>query len=177
MSDLRPQPGANPATLAREADVALAQRLLAEARMVRLATALPGARPEERGWPYASLVLIACDADGRPILLLSDLAEHTKNIRADPRVSLLIDGAGAPGNPDDDPLAAPRVTLLGRAQPIEDAAQRTTLRTLFLARHPEAAVYADFTDFHFYRVIVERAHLVAGFGRIRWIRAKAFIGA
>lgn len=177
MSDLRPQPGANPATLARDADVALAQRLLAEARTARLATALPGARPEERGWPYASLVLIACDADGRPILLLSDLAEHTKNIRSDPRVSLLIDGADAPGNPAIDPLAAPRVTLLGRAQPIEDAAQRTTLRTLFLARHPEAAVYADFTDFRFYRVIVERAHLVAGFGRIRWIGAKAFVGA
>jgi len=130
-----------------------------------LATALPTASPTDSGtpWPYASLVLAAVDHDLSPILLLSDLAEHTKAISADGRVSLLFDGTGGL----DQPLTGPRVTLLGRAGRTTDE----RLGQRFLARHPDAAMYAGFKDFHFYRVAVERAHLVAGFGKIRWLEA------
>jgi putative heme iron utilization protein len=96
-------------------------------------------------------------------LLLSDLAQHTKNLRADPRVSLLFEGTSE----HPDPLAGPRLTLLGRAERCDDplAAAR------FAARHPASADYAGFADFHLYRVAIERGHLVAGFGRIAWIEA------
>lgn len=152
-------------------EVDLARRMLAEARDATLATAFVGARPGERGWPYASLVLLATDAKGMPLLLLSDLAEHTKNLRDDPRVSLLIDHTKG----HEDRLAAARLTLLGRASVIADEAERADARARFLARHPSAATYADFKDFRFYRVTLDRAHLVAGFGRIRWIEAGALL--
>lgn len=130
-----------------------------------LATALPG---ESAGWPYASLVLVAVDHDLSPILLLSELAEHTRAIQADDRVSLLFDGTGGL----DQPLTGPRATVLGRARRTTDE----RLKARFLARHPDAALYAEFKDFSVYRVVVERAHLVGGFGKIRWMEA-AELGA
>jgi putative heme iron utilization protein len=125
-----------------------------------LATALPAAAGF---WPYASLVLTAVDHDLSPILLLSDLAEHSKAIAGDDRVSLLFDGTEGL----DQPLTGARVTLLGRAARTADE----RLGRRFLARHPDAATYAGFKDFHFYRIAVERAHVVAGFGKIRWLGA------
>ena len=162
----------NTASSVRNEDVDLARRMLAEARDATLATAFVGARPDERGWPYASLVLLATDAMGMPLLLLSDLAEHTKNLRDDPRVSLLIDGTKG----HEDRLTGSRLTLLGRASVITNEIERTDARTRFLARHPSAANYVDFKDFRFHRVTLDRAHLVAGFGRIRWIEAGALLG-
>ncbi len=123
-----------------------------------LATLLPG---EPAGWPYSSLVLVAVDHDLSPILLLSDMAEHTKAIKADHRVALLFDGTGGL----DQPLTGPRATVLGRAERTGDE----RLKARFLARHPDAALYAGFKDFGFYRIALERAHLVGGFGKIRWI--------
>ena len=162
----------NTASSVRNEDVDLARRMLAEARDATLATAFVGARPDERGWPYASLVLLATDAMGMPLLLLSDLAEHTKNLHDDRRVSLLIDGTKG----HEDRLTGSRLTLLGRASVITNEIERTDARTRFLACHPSAANYADFKDFRFYRVTLDRAHLVAGFGRIRWIEAGALLG-
>lgn len=111
--------------------------------------------------PYASLVLVAVDHDLSPVLLLSDLAEHSKAIAADPRASLLFDGTAGL----DQPLTGARLTLLGRLQQTEDPC----LKQRYLSRHPDAATYAAFRDFRFYRMSLERAHLVAGFGRIRWL--------
>ncbi len=130
-----------------------------------LATSLAG---DGGPWPYASLVLAAVDHDLSPILLLSDLAEHTKAIAGDARVSLLFDGTHGL----DQPLTGSRVTLVGRACRTDDA----RLAGRFLAHHPDARMYAGFKDFHFYRIAVERAHLVAGFGKIRWLSA-AELGA
>jgi putative heme iron utilization protein len=113
------------------------------------------------GSPYASLVLLALDLDATPLLLLSDLAEHSRNLARDPRLSLLIDGTSGL----DDPLAGARASLAGRAEPVSDA----RLLARFTSRHPSSATYAGFGDFRLYRVAVARAHLVAGFGRIRWI--------
>jgi putative heme iron utilization protein len=111
--------------------------------------------------PYVSLVLLAIDHDLAPVLLLSALAEHSKAIAADDRVSLLIDGSAGLVQP----LTGPRLTLLGRAEKSDNP----RLRARYLARHPDAARYADFKDFAFYRVAIERGHLVGGFGMIHWL--------
>ena len=113
------------------------------------------------GAPHASLVLVACLPDATPILLLSQLAEHTKNLLADGRVSLLVDGTAGL----EDPLTGPRLTVNGRLAASPNAAARAR----FLARHPGAAAYAGFGDFAFHELRPDRAHLVAGFGRIDWI--------
>ena len=132
------------------------------------ATALPGSEGGA-AWPYASLVLVAVDHDLSPVLLLSDLAEHSKAIAAESRVSLLFDGTGGL----DQPLTGARVTLLGRVERTADP----RLSQRFLARHPDAAMYAGFKDFRFYKVVPERAHLVAGFGKIRWLEASELLPA
>jgi putative heme iron utilization protein len=123
------------------------------------------------GAPYVSLVQVAAAHDGSPLLLLSGLAEHTKNIAADSRVSLLFDGTQGL----DDPLAGARLTVQGRVGALGDTAAGRHQRQRYLARHPEATAYAGFADFSFYRVTPERLHLVAGFGRIRWLDAAAVL--
>ncbi|HZQ02018.1 MAG TPA: DUF2470 domain-containing protein [Reyranella sp.] len=124
-----------------------------------LACLLPdGAAPAR---PYASLVLVAFAHDLSPLLLLSDLAEHSKAIASDPRVSLLFDGTQGL----DQPLTGSRVSIVGYARTLDDE----RLKHRYLARHPDASMYAAFRDFRFYRVTIERAHLVAGFGKIRWL--------
>jgi putative heme iron utilization protein len=139
----------------------LARSLVRASDRAVLATRL--ARDGLAGWPYGSLVLVACDHDLSPLLLISDLADHTRNIAQDPRVGLLFDGtAGA-----IDPLTAPRLSLLGRIG--RDGTPGARAR--FLARHPSAQTYAGFGDFHLHRVTIEAAHLVAGFGRIHWLAA------
>jgi heme iron utilization protein len=129
-----------------------AKKLLREGRSGALATLMPGS-----GDPYCSLVNIATAADGAPLLLISKLAVHTRNILADPRVSLMIDERKA-----GDPLEGARVMLLGTAAATDDP----QVRARYLARQPEAEMFAGFADFSFYRIALKGAHLVAGFGRI-----------
>lgn len=129
-----------------------ARKLLREARSGALATLTTGS-----GDPYCSLVNVATAADGAPLLLLSRLAVHTRNILADNRVSLMLDE-----RKEGDPLQGARVMLAGRAQATEEPDSRRR----YLARQPEARMFADFPDFAFYRVALSGAHLVAGFGRI-----------
>jgi putative heme iron utilization protein len=129
-----------------------AKTLLREGRSGALATLMPGS-----GDPYCSLVNVATTAAGAPLLLISRLALHTKNILADPRVSLMLDER-KPG----DPLEGARVMLMGTAAATEDG----DARRRYLARHPDAEMYAGFKDFAFYEVTLKGAHLVAGFGRI-----------
>lgn len=120
------------------------------------------------GWPHGSLVLVACDHDAAPLLLISDLADHTKNIKADDRISLLYDGTAGL----DDPLTGSRATVMGRAAPVTDF----RMKARFLARHPGAELYAGFADFNLYRVTIARAHVIAGFGRIHWVDGDAVSG-
>jgi hypothetical protein len=110
------------------------------------------------GYPYASLITLATDPSGAPTFLISTLARHTANLAADPRASVMIDETGALA----DPLQGARITLHGRAAPVSDEA----VKRRFLARHPEAAFYAGFPDFAFWRLDVEGAHYIGGFGRI-----------
>lgn len=158
MNEQRPETASDPGAEQARA----ARRLMRACR-----TATLGTLQKDGGAPYASLVLVAADHDGTPVLLLSTLAEHTKNLLADPRVSLLFDGTTVLA----EPLTGARVTVQGRA--VRDDGPRGRAR--FLARHPSAAMYAGFGDFAFYRVGVERGHIVAGFGRIDWIEREALL--
>ncbi|WP_218822918.1 HugZ family protein [Tistlia consotensis] len=139
--------------------------MLRRADRCRLSTAL--AR-DGSGAPYGSLALLAVDLDATPLLLLSDLADHTKNLEADPRICLLVEETEGFA----DPLEGARAGLLGRAERFDEP--RCLAR--YVRRHPSAELYAGFRDFHLYRVVLERAHLVAGFGRIHWIGADALLG-
>lgn len=140
-----------------------ARRLMRAAGRASLATA-------QQGWPYAALTPVALAQDGSPLLLLSNLAEHTKNLRRDPRASLLFDGTAG----REDPLTGPRVSLLGEVAEAADP----PLLARFLRRHPSAERYAGFSDFRLYRMKMSRAHLVAGFGRDRLDRgASAAVAA
>lgn len=133
----------------------LAKTLLRSARSAALATLT------REGHPFASLASLATDVDGTPLILVSSLSGHTANLEADPRASLLI----APGG-KGDPLAHPRITLLVRAQKVErESEDGRRIRRRFLARQPKAALYADFPDFSFFALGIERASLNAGFGR------------
>jgi putative heme iron utilization protein len=142
--------------------------LIQEARAVLQAAdrAVLSTLSVESGHPYGSLVMLALDHDTTPLLLMSDLSQHARNLAADDRASLLIDGTAGRA----DPLTGPRVTLLGRIRREEDPARRARYR----ARYPEA-FYADFADFHLYRLDLERVHFIAGFGRVRWIDAGSFL--
>lgn len=144
---MQPTSDFNPARLARS--------LLRRSRQGALATLMPGS-----GDPYCSLVNLASDADGSPILLISRLAVHTRNLLADNRVSLMLDER-APG----DPLEGARIMLSGRAEQA-GAAHKDRLRSRYLNAHPSAADYAGFADFSFFSIRPSGAHLVAGFGRI-----------
>jgi putative heme iron utilization protein len=137
--------------------VAAAQSLMYESRIAALATLESAANH-----PYASLVAIAPDVDGAPVFLISNLALHTRNLEADSRASVLLTE-----RTKGDPLNSGRVSLMGRAMPVDDP----KIRRGFLGRHPEAAGYADFADFRFWRLRPERAHYVGGFGRIVTLQA------
>ena len=141
----------------------LVQGLIRATDRASLSTMLAPSGDSADAWPFGSLVMMACDHDATPILLMSDLSEHARNLARDPRASLLIDGTAGLA----DALTGPRITLLGRAPPDPDP----VLRRRYLSRHPRAAFYAGFTDFKIYRFALERGHLVAGFGKVRWLDA------
>jgi putative heme iron utilization protein len=133
----------------------LARSLLRRSRQGALATLMTGS-----GDPYCSLVNVASFADGSPILLISRLAIHTKNILDDSRVSLMLDERAA-----GDPLEGARIMLAGKAEEAsgDDVA---VLRRRYLNVHPSAEAFVDFKDFSFFRIRPAGLHLVAGFGRI-----------
>ena len=132
----------------------LAKSLLRRSRQGALATLMAGS-----GDPYCSLVNLASHPDGSPILLISGLAVHTKNILADSRVSLMLDERAA-----GDPLEGARIMLSGRAEQAD--AEKELLQRRYLNAHPSAEDFVSFKDFSFFRIRPTGTHLVAGFGRI-----------
>ena len=147
---LEPQPGGDPDFR----PLAEAKRLLRSIRAGALGT-LNGS-----GDPFASLVTVATDHDGSPLILVSQLSAHTRHLDKDPRASLLLAETGA-----GDPLAHPRLTITGLAHKITQPEARKAVRTRFLARHPKAELYADFGDFSFWRIAMDQVHLNGGFAR------------
>src|SRR5277367_3787462 len=158
-----PLPGAMPDRLPENArgpadfdPRTVAKELLRAARSGTLATL-----DRNTGHPFASLVNVATDSDGGPLILTSRLSTHTANLEADGRASLLLAATGK-----GDPLAHPRLTLLGSfVQVARNDTREPQLRRRFLARHPKSELYAGFGDFSFWRLGVVSAHLNGGFAR------------
>jgi putative heme iron utilization protein len=142
--------------------------LAAHARSATLATL---AR-DPAGYPYASLVAFAVDHEGRPLLLLSKLAEHTENLAARPEASVLV--TESPNG--SDALSQGRVTILGRCEPVPKE-ETAGVRATFLAAQPGAAQYVDFADFAFYRLEPTALRYVGGFGRMSWVSAEDYRAA
>jgi putative heme iron utilization protein len=120
------------------------------------------------GWPFASLVSYGLSRRGEPLFLLSELSQHTRNLRADARASLFIQGAAS-----RNPQAAPRISLLGTVAP-NPAAEAPEAAALYVAGHPEGKSIAELGGFSFWHMKVEGVHVVAGFARAGWLSAAEF---
>lgn len=142
----------------------LAKSLLRRSRQGALATLMVGS-----GDPYCSLVNMASHPDGSPILLISRLAVHTRNLLADGRVSLMLDERA-----EGDPLEGARIMLSGRAEPARGE-ELDLVRRRYLRAHPSAEDFVSFADFSFVRIRPTVTHLVAGFGRIVDLRPEQFL--
>jgi len=142
----------------------VARSLLRRSRQGALATLMAGS-----GDPYCSLVNVASHVDSAPILLISRLALHTKNILGDSRVSLMLDERA-----EGDPLEGSRIMLAGRAEEA-GAGDLEIWRRRYLNAHPTAEVFVNFKDFSFFRIRPAGAHLVAGFGRIVDLKPEQFL--
>jgi heme iron utilization protein len=118
------------------------------------------------GYPFGSIAPFVLDHDGNPLILISTIAEHTKNIQKNPHVSLIAFDPAA-----TDMQAGARLTLLGEAT-IADK-QDGTLRARYLAYFPQAAQYFDMHDFLFHRIAIRQARYIGGFGNIHWITGEA----
>ncbi|MCA1427272.1 MULTISPECIES: DUF2470 domain-containing protein [unclassified Bradyrhizobium] len=152
---MQPTPNFDPAKLAKS--------LLRRSRQGALATLMVG-----NGDPYCSLVNLASHPDGSPILLISRLAVHTKNVLADSRVSLMLDERAA-----GDPLEGARIMLSGRAE--EADSNTDLLQRRYLSAHPSSEGFVSFKDFSFFRIRPTGTHLVAGFGRIVDLKPEQFL--
>lgn len=122
------------------------------------------------GFPFGSLMPFALDPSGCPIFLISNMAMHTQNLRADPRASLFL----GPADAGSDSLGAARATLVGHAEPVGDPAQ---VRDLYLAAHPNSAYWVDFADFGFFRLTPIDLYYVGGFGTMGWVDAASYTDA
>lgn len=132
------------------------RRLIRAARAASLGTS-------DRGQPFVSLVTPAPAPDLSLLLLLSDLSPHTRHLKAEPRCAVLITGDA----PEPNPQTMPRVTLTGQASLTDDAA----LKQRYLALHPYARLYADFGDFHLWRIVITDASYVGGFAQAARLKA------
>ncbi|MBC8338833.1 MAG: DUF2470 domain-containing protein [Alphaproteobacteria bacterium] len=151
--------GPNPIKHDRALHARTSQLLMRRARAATLSTALKSGD----GWPYGSLVTVAFDHDLSPLMLFSTLSDHTRNLAEDSRASLLFEETSRLKNPQ----TGPRVSVLGRIRKTTDDGHARR----FLASHPEAALYAGFGDFAFFRMAVTRVHFVGGFAKAVWFKA------
>jgi putative heme iron utilization protein len=120
-----------------------------------------------QGWPFASVAPYALTDRGEPLLLLSDLAEHTRNLRSDPRASLIVVDSNSSG----DPLSGSRVTLLGRVTAVSHEDQASA-RERYVSRYTQANRYLTMSDFKFYVLNVTEARYVSGFGDMGWLEGE-----
>ena len=124
------------------------------------------------GFPFGSLMPYALDSEGRPIFLISNMAMHTQNLKADSRASLFIGQT----TPNEDPLGAARATLVGRAEPVSES-ETVSAREQYLARHQNSRYWVDFADFSFFRLQPIDVYYVGGFGVMGWVAAEDYTRA
>ena len=121
------------------------------------------------GYPFGSLMPYALDPQGRPLLLISNMAMHTQNLRADPRASLFV----AQTLTDGDPLGAARATLIGQAEPVTEG-EVASVRECYLTAHENSRHWVDFADFGFFRLEPVDIYYVGGFGVMGWVAARDY---
>ncbi len=127
---------------------------------------------KQPGFPFGSVMPYGLDNPGRPIFLISTMAMHTQNLKADARASLLVAQEDAGG----DPLGASRVTLVGNVAPIAEP-EVSAAREIYLARHANSRYWVDFEDFSFYGMDVVDVYYVGGFGVMGWVSASDYVGS
>ena len=120
------------------------------------------------GYPFGSIAPFVLNYDSEPTMLISDIAQHTRNIKQNYRVSLTVFDQGA-----DDPQASSRLTWIGDAELIDPS--DTEIRRRYLRYFPSAASYFETHDFSFYRIRLRRARFIGGFGQIYWIAPDAML--
>jgi putative heme iron utilization protein len=147
------------------------RELATRVRFGALATVQRSRGPGE-AWPFATLVSVAVDDRGRPLFLLSRLAEHTKNLEQCARSSLLLVEPIASA----ESLASERMTIVGECAPVP-AGEQSAARAAFLAAHPDATQTIDFADFDLWRMEVANVRWVAGFGRMGWIDGDEYLAS
>jgi len=162
-----PGPGGGPAPQPEPSYAERARTLVHVARSGMLSTL----SRRHSGHPFGSVMPYAPDDKGAPLLLISSMAMHTQNLQADPRASLLV----TEFRPKADPLAAGRVTVMGRATRVADEG-RPAARATYLDRHPGAVEWVDFEDFAFWRLEVSDVYFVGGFGAMGWVAAADYAG-
>ena len=127
---------------------------------------------KQPGFPFGSLMPYALDDAGRPLFLISTMAMHTQNLKADPRASLFVAHAA----PDGDVLGAARITLVGNVLQLSDG-EKAAARELYLTAHPNSQYWVDFTDFAFFRLEPVDVYFVGGFGVMGWVTAADYAAA
>ncbi len=121
------------------------------------------------GFPFGSLMPFALDAEGRPLFLISNMAMHTQNLKADPRASLFVSQAAV----DGDPLGSARATLVGGTEPVPGE-ELPDARERYLAGHENSRYWVDFKDFSFFRLQPVEVYYVGGFGVMGWVSAEDY---
>ena len=124
------------------------------------------------GFPFGSVMPYGLDEQGRPIFLISTMAMHTQNLKADPRASLLV----TQNDTDSDPLGSSRVTLVGNALPVPES-EIADARKIYLTSHANSKYWVDFEDFSFYRLGVVDVYYVGGFGVMGWVPATEYVSS
>lgn len=158
---------ASPTPATAPTHAVMARTLVESQRLGSLASLRAG------GQPFASVVQYVVDPSGRPVLFVSALAEHTKNLLGDDRACLLV---ATPARPGDDPMALPRVSVVGACEPVPTD-EVPAARDRFVAAHPTAAAYVSFADFAFWRLAPDEIRFVGGYGRMSWVAPDDFTAA
>jgi heme iron utilization protein len=120
------------------------------------------------GYPFGSITPYALNHAGEPVMLISEIAQHTRNIKRDKRVSLTVFDRFA-----SDPQSGPRLTWVGDALPVERGDGKSRQR--YLRYFPSSESYFETHDFSFYHIRLRRARFIGGFGEIYWIEPGAMI--
>ena len=155
--------------MATKSEIAAEVRQLAYATNVG-ALATLSVDPATEGFPFGSVVPYALDEEGRPLILISDIAQHTRNVIADPRVSLLVSEQET-----DDPQAGWRVTFVGRMVRLERDGDDGFNHARYVAQVPDAPSYYDAHGFGLWRMEVARIRFIGGFGKIHWVESDDFL--
>jgi heme iron utilization protein len=120
------------------------------------------------GYPYGSALPHVADHAGRPVVLISHLAEHTHNLEADPRASFIVCAQGP------DLQTVPRATLLGPAQPVAD---QESIGRRYLRFYPDHAQYLQIGGFRFFALDPLQVRYIQGFGGLHWIAGVDYLAA